>query len=427
MNIFSLGGKSTFILLFLLVFSSSNLFGNNSYNDNYDGKSIAIVPFTNYRLSYDLHLDLDLLREELLIEYLEQALKLEFDFGKVEYSDIKDLKYHSVILASKKYQFRMQVPEPTSANLAINSGYDFFLIIEDLRFSIDYKKSVFSADFKFLIWDVKNQREDKFGKLKISLDEIIEIDKNEVHLLILKCVKEIKKITEFKSIKKSDSGNSNSPSYSALSIKLSPSYYSHLIKRDEDNPNIPNQYENPQDHPSLAHIYGDKFSFEPSIEYSYYHNDKRYSFAFSYHSESLDPDSRNKSLIQINDELPSSQKLEITSYIFSFSLGFKISGSDNFYWYGRASLASRSYYSTFSFNDINAELKIRDIVAPGLSVGFDYVFPNSNFGIFAEGGFESSTVYLESIKIQSDTGFINQELSDNRIKIKAGLSYNFVF
>jgi hypothetical protein len=76
---------------------------------------------------------------------------------------------------------------------------------------------------------------------------------------------------------------------------------------------------------------------------------------------------------------------------------------------------------------VNGELNIRNIVAPGFSGGFDYIFPNSSFGIFAEGGIEFSTVHLETIKIQTETGFINQELSDNRIKIRAGLSYNFVF
>jgi hypothetical protein len=427
MIILSLFGKSFLIHLSFFVIATSIVFGNGSYNDNYKGKSIAIAPFINFRLSYDLNCDLDLLREELLIEYLEQAVKVEFDFGKIEYLEINAIKYHSVILASKKIQFRMMVPETNVDKDATNSDYDFYLIIEDLRFSTNKLNSMLAANFKFLIWDVKKQREDKFGMVKVNLDNLSEIDKNEIHLLILKSAKSIKEITEFKDIKKSDTDNSNSPSYSVISVKFSPSYYSHLIKKDEDNPNIPNQYENPREHPSLAHIYSDNIAFEPQIEYIYYYNKQRFALGFSYHYESLGLQNQNRSLIIINNQLPTSQKLEISSYIFSFSFGFKVSGIDNFYWYGKASFASRNYNSTFSFDGVNGELNIRNIVAPGFSGGFDYIFPNSSFGIFAEGGIEFSTVHLETIKIQTETGFINQELSDNRIKIRAGLSYNFVF
>jgi len=61
-----------------------------------------------------------------------------------------------------------------------------------------------------------------------------------------------------------DNRHGRSPHFPAAEIDGQLNF--HLPRKDEDDPNIPNQYENPQTHPSVTQYFSNAVSYTPSIE-----------------------------------------------------------------------------------------------------------------------------------------------------------------
>lgn len=372
--------------------------------------------------------------ESLSVERFEQLVQKTLS---------SDSKYNNVLVDSlaigqrltkrllhdKNAQFIMSLPRNQQPVSFQNTSGGTVLFLENigLEYNPDNIENV-KLSLEYAFWDNQNSRLLKYGSksadtecnpenigacLPILVEEIFTVMKQEKTIEYAKDVR------------------------NALSLKILPSHYFHLIKRDEDNPNIPNIYENPREHPSVAHFFSDNFSFGAAMEYCYYKDEGRFTIGLIYHYESIEDEGSKRDILTLNFEdqygqqfqlKPISQSLDISSFGLNLSYGKSLDEMRLTYAYGKIEISSKNYESTLDFDGTTADLQLDDNMAFAFMIGIDTQIKNTSIQISAELGYEICSTTLQSVVIQSQSQPLQDgELSDDRIVLRFGIANIFDF
>jgi hypothetical protein len=395
----------------------NNLYANKFYNFSFEGKRLYIYTTGNLSINYPDSESTKLTSENLL-NNISNALTDMFSISRAEYSTGLGLSLTPTLLFNDNEQFMISLPNADFITYDVKDNYDVILFIEDFKLNLDEDSMPDSVTFKYAFWDVEKWRLIKYDNIKVSIQKMNEDEKDSIDMLIEKSIKMMQDNPNVQYRK---------VHYSAVSLKLSPAYYFHQIKKDEDNPNIPNEYEQPREYPSVSHFFSNSFTLETEINYRYYFEKYRISFGVMYGRESLKMESDDKALISFEDSEPDVQKMSIQTFAINLVLAFSSFEDNSTYPYLKFRICHRSIKSNIKFGMYNGTLHIKDHTSPGFALGCDIAIPSTNLEISAEAGYDLSDAYLVDFELVSGSVDINEKLSDNRIYLKLGLLYYITF
>ncbi len=402
-----------YLLVLLLTFLHFNLLLSQENNDSV----LIIVPIKNYNIDSSFSDQSDKSKFDLssFQESLITAAKSNLNYKQVYLGDYDaNQKLTQRLLYNENTQFIMRLPQDNESLIFQSNQMSDVLFIDDLKIKHNKESNEnISVSFEYALWDNQKTRLIKYGLKSIS--KICNI-KN-----IHDCITEILKKSFGKMNQSLPIEYIESKSH-RVSFKILPSRYFHIIKKDEDNPNIPNEYENPQEHPSVGHYFNDNFSFIPAIEYCYYNNKIRVSVGLEYHQEQLEKS--GKALLTINDIPPSKQSLKITSFGAFISVGKCLDERQLTYAYFKVGLSKVQFESQLKINQFKVDLDLNDSYSPAFIIGIDTNIKNSGICLIGELGYEICSTTIKKAIVQSqEIPFKNGSLSDHRMFGRIGLSY----
>lgn len=205
----------------------------------------------------------------------------------------------------------------------------------------------------------------------------------------------------------------------SLLFTLSPHINFHLPQKDEDNPGIPNQYENPQEYPSIHNFFSDGLSGTFSAEALFYKYDYILSGGLEYNYESLSEG--DYTLVKVTNEYPSSQTITIHSVGPTF--GYYKRFNPNAYWFIKGRLWFVNYSGKSEFNAGTVTSHYDQAVMPGLSFGF---MAGRKYPVTGEVGISIGSTQLTKLTATGYSESSNFKLYDNRLFFKLGIGYNLL-
>ena len=198
----------------------------------------------------------------------------------------------------------------------------------------------------------------------------------------------------------------------------------HLPRKDEDNPGIPNEYENPQTHPSVTQYFSNTVSYTPSVEMVFPQKGSNVTVGVELNIESLQGGG-SKTLIVSESEYPNKEKLNIRSVGIIFGYSQKLDDFSPSYWFVKGRFDLRKYTGASYFTGYKVDLKFKNEVSPGLSFGIEGVPDRWPIGLSAEAGLNFGSTRLTNVSSGGQSQDTDFKLSDNRIFLKLGTYFDW--
>lgn len=210
----------------------------------------------------------------------------------------------------------------------------------------------------------------------------------------------------------------------SIRVKLMGHVNFHLPSKDADDPNIPNEYEDPQTHPSVNRYFTNVFSLTPSIELVIPDKSSSFTIGVEFNNESLE-NSGSRTLLASSSGLPDKEKLSIRTIGIIGGYSWKVNDFSQAYWFVKGRFDFRKYTGKSYFSEGNVKMSFDNEVSPGISFGVEGLPEKSRVGLSAEAGMNFGSTILSKASAGSQSENVNFKLSDNRFYLKVGTYFDW--
>ncbi len=210
----------------------------------------------------------------------------------------------------------------------------------------------------------------------------------------------------------------------SIRIKLNGQVNFHLPSKDADDPNIPNEYENPQTHPSVNRYFTDVFFLTPSIELVIPDKSSSFTIGVEFNNESLE-NSGSRTILASSSGSPYEEKLNIRTFGVIGGYSWKVNDFSQAYWFVKGRFDFRKYTGKSYFSEGNVKMSFDNEVSPGISFGVEGLPEKSRVGLSAEAGMNFGSTILSKASAGSQSENLNFKLSDNRFYLKVGTYFDW--
>lgn len=338
------------------------------------------------------------------VDSLKAALHANSNALELRELTPSQLKLKSSIRSTKDEQFYLRIPK-TGSYIRDDSDYspDIVILLEDLAVTDS------SISFVFAIWDNEQRDLLTFGRTAT------ETAQDQFDWLALQ-------------ILGSEGAEENSATHRPFSARvvLLGALSAHLKDKPANNQNIPDQFEDLRERPSVSQYFaaGKAFGVVLDLSIPLKGDQGDITIGAEFSQESAQKSAQQPAIIVLNGAQLTKQ--ELVSRSWTLSVGYIQGISPRVYTFGKCRLSFRSYEGNFEWDEIQAKLAVKRAIAPGINAGI-IAFVTSSIGLMLEAGFDISSVRATGLTAQGVTTPATFKLSDNRIFIRAGLTYNITF